>query len=107
MQQLDDNADDLLVRSDALSPQLTGDHIETGTVTKLGKFVRVVSYDMDYSVWIHEARYKLGPISSRKPGTSDGRVGRKFLQRPFDLHKERYQHLIGKAAGKAVRESLR
>jgi hypothetical protein len=106
-QQLDDNAQDLLNRSDAISPQLTGAHIHTGKVTPLGRFFRVVSYDEDYSVKIHEDRYNLGPISSRKPPTEDGPVGRRFLARAFDRNAQRYIDEIGKAAAKAVRQSVR
>ncbi len=106
-QALDDAADDLLDRATALSPQLTGAHIHTGTVHNTGGHQRVVTFAMPYSVFLHEGTYKLGPISSKKPSTPDGDVGKKFLSRPFDAHKSRYIADIGRAIGDEINRSLR
>ena len=106
-QQLDDNADDLLNRSNGLSPQLTGAHINSGKVHRPSAFVRIVAYDKPYAVFLHESRYRLGPVSRLKPGTPDGRVGRRYLSRPYEKRKKIYTDLIGKAVVKAVNQSVR
>ena len=106
-QELFDAAVDLRNRADAISPQLTGKHISTGTVTQVTKFFYIVSYNRPYSLWLHEGRYRLGPISKNKPSTEDGPVGRGYLRRPFERHQSEYIERVGEAAMKAVRQSLR
>ncbi len=106
-QAMTDNAEDLLVRSDKLSPQLSGDHVNSGKVYKRGQFLRIVGYDKPYSVWLHFARYKLGPISKLKPATSDGKVGRNYLKKPLSKNRKRYIKHVGQAIDDAVQRSAR
>lgn len=107
VEMIDDNAHDMLGRAQDLSPQLTGDHINSGTVSAPSKFVRVVTFSQPYSVRLHEGRYRLGPISSSKPSTEDGPVGRKYMQRPFDKHNKRWIREQGEAITGAIRRAVR
>jgi hypothetical protein len=106
-QELDDVADDLLNRAIALSPQLDGDHMESGKVESPSTRVRAITFNMPYSVFLHEGIYNLGPISAAKPSTSDGAVGTGYLLRPFDLHKKEYTARIGRAIGDEIIRSSR
>ena|SRR3990167_3728064 len=104
---LDMVAGDLLARAADLSPILTGDLIMSGRVArprKKGAKVRVVSFARSYALFIHEGKYNLGPLSRRKPATEDGPVGRKFLERPFLRHRERYKTFIADALRKRFRD---
>lgn len=107
IQTIDDSADDLLERSQDLSPQLTGAHIHSGKVVEISQFARAVAYDEAYSLWLHEGDYELGPVSRLKPPTQDGAVGKEFLLRPFENNKQRYIADAGKAVAEAVRRSVR
>lgn len=96
-------AADLLSRAADLCPVLTGDLIRSGrvagntTTAGSGSVVRrTVSFGTKYAVWIHEAHYNLGPVSRRKSGTEDGPVGRKFLERPFRKHADRYKAFLAR-----------
>lgn len=107
-QSIEDAADDLLNAGNALSPQLSGAHIASGKVTAFGQFGRVVGYDQPYSVRLHfSTRYKLGPISRLKPGTSDGAPGPGYLSRPFDNRKQRWIRDIGVAINDSIRRAVR
>lgn len=81
------NARELLRRSRALAPELEGDLIRSGKVTRVpdsrGKTAAVVSFGAPHALVRHEDFYKLGPISASKPATEDGTPGRKYLSRPF------------------------
>ncbi len=108
VQVIDDSADDLLNRAIALSPQLTGAHIASGAVHAPSRFVRIVGFDKKYSKRLHESTsYKLGPISSVKPGTQDGPVGPGFLRRPFENNKQRYIASVAKQVDASIRMVLR
>ncbi len=106
-QQTEDNANDLLGRAQDLSPQLEGDHIASGAVQAVGKLGFAVTFDEPYSVFLHEGHYNPGPVSSLKPPTEDGAVGREFLLRPFEKQKALYTKLAGKAVDDAVRATFR
>lgn len=84
--ELDRIAIDLRDRARALAPQLEGDLVESIQIAaRKSKRVsaRVVFSKSPYAVRRHESFYNLGPISSRKPSTKDGAVGRKYLERPY------------------------
>lgn len=108
---LDLSAADLLERSANLAPILTGDLIRSGRIIRQrrgrGRIVRIISYGTDHAVFTHEGFYRLGPVSSRKPATSDGPVGRKYLERPFRIHSKRYVELIRSEAEKAINQGRR
>ncbi len=95
-------AADLLSRSAGVAPILTGDLIRSGRVTGDTSRLRVtrfVTYGTDHAVFAHEqitpfGPFGLGPISSKKPSTSDGVVGGGFLLRPFNIHREKYAKSI-------------
>lgn len=109
LQALDDAADDLLSRARQLAPQLSGDLIDSGHIRKRGSkhlVSRTIVFDECYAVRRHEDYYQLGPISATK-SSPDGPIGRKFLERPFDMHKDRYYEEQGKAVARALRQSLR
>jgi hypothetical protein len=112
---MDDVANDLLDRSLALAPQLSGDLVNDALVRKLDtrtRFARAVEYgppgsgSTAYAKVRHEDFYNLGPISSLKPGTSDGAVGRKYLELPFNRHAQRYIEEVGRAVERSLRRSL-
>jgi len=111
-QAMDDAANDLLDRSVALAPQLSGDLVNDALVRKFdtrNRFARAVEFgppgspSTAYAKVRHEDFYNLGPISSIKPGSDDGAVGRKFLERPFNLHARRYIDDVGRAVESALR----
>lgn len=98
-------AADLLERSNALAPILTGALIRSGRVTGSG-FVRGVSYGTNHGVFAHEqitpaGPRNLGPISSTKPATADGPVGGHFVTRPFDRNAQAYIKFINQFVGVA------
>ena len=103
---------DLLSRAADLSPILTGDLIRSGRVARQGSFAkgaitRAVAFGTNHAVFAHEARYNLGPISRLKPSTEDGAVGRKFLERPFRKHSDRYLRFLRDEAAKRLRSETR
>lgn len=84
--ELDNQAQLLRGRAVAVAPELTRRLILSSKVTKrdsTARAIRVVSFDTEYAVKMHEDTYELGPISSAKSPTTDGSPGRKFLERPF------------------------
>jgi hypothetical protein len=99
-------AADLLQRSADLAPILTGDLIRSGRVipSRPAKDVirRTVAYGTDHAIFTHFATYNLGPISITKPPTEDGPIGRLYLQRPYERHRERYGKFIVAEARKAM-----
>lgn len=106
---LDDAADDLLARAQQLAPQLEGDLIESGIIKKRGSLDvlrRWVVFTACHAVRRHEDFYSLGPISALK-SSPDGPIGRKYLSRPFWLHKDRYHKEIERAMSGALRQSVR
>jgi hypothetical protein len=114
-QAMDDVANDLLDRSIALAPQLSGDLVNDARVVSLdtgNTFSRAVEYgppgspSTAYAKVRHEDVYNLGPISSIKPGSEDGPVGRKFLERPFNRHAKRYIEEVGREVERALRTGL-
>lgn len=107
--QLDENADDLLSRAQGLAPQLEGDLIASGIIKKRrfrAAVSRTVKFTSPYAVVRHEDFYNLGPVSEVKK-SPDGRIGRKYLSRPFRKNRARYQKEIGNAIDRAIRGSLR
>jgi hypothetical protein len=112
---MDDVANDLLDRAIALAPQLSGDLVNDALVRRLdtrNRFARAVEFgppgsaSTAYAKVRHEEFYNLGPISSVKPGTADGAVGRKYLERPFNRHARRYIEEVGRAVERSLRRSL-
>lgn len=57
----------------------------------------------NYALWIHEQDYKLGPRSSKAPGTDGYAVGNKYLERPLKGESDRYIKNILEAAAKGLR----
>lgn len=117
---MDLNAEDLLSRSQALCPQKTSELLGDAKITKKdpsgkrgGVFDRIISYgntepSSKYALFIHEdTDYELGPISRAKPPTADGPVGRKFLSRPYDIHRRRYLKEIGRITELSIQRSIR
>lgn len=106
---LDEAAEDLRGRANALAPQLSGDLIlsaeikahDTKTLSS-----RTIYYDSPYAVVRHEDFYNLGPISSVKK-SPDGPIGRKYLSRAFERHNPRYQTELGNAVNRGMRQSVR
>ena len=108
-QQLDEAAEDLLLRARQLAPQLSGELIGSGDIARRQSrdiVSRTIFFDSPYAVRRHEDFYSLGPISSIK-SSPDGSIGRKFLQRPFEAHRDRYQRQIAHGLQRALRQSLR
>jgi hypothetical protein len=112
---MDDVANDLLDRSVALAPQLSGDLVNDARVVAQNtrnRYARAVEYgpagseSSAYAKVRHEDFYNLGPISSVKPGSEDGAVGRKFLERPFNRHAQRYIEDVGRAVERVLRTGL-
>ena len=102
-------AADILQRSVDLCPILTGELIASARVTGGGssKFRRrkIVSFGTGHAVFIHEGFYNLGPVSRRKDAqarSADGPVGRKFMKRPWDLHKGRYKYFLLRSSKEAL-----
>lgn len=108
-EQLDQAAEDLLLRARQLAPQLSGELIDAGDIAgrqTRDVVSRTIFFDSLYAVVRHENVYNLGPISSVK-SSPDGPIGRKFLQRPFETHRERYQRDIVHGLRRALLQSLR
>jgi len=106
---LDAAAEDLLSRAQQLAPQLSGEMIGSGDIKRRGRkdlVSRTIYFTSPYAVRRHEDFYNLGPISSMKT-SPDGPVGRKYLSRPFEAHRDRYHREIGHAMRRALRQSLR
>lgn len=107
---LDQGARQIHGRAVALSPELTRKLILSSRVTRArrrGRSARVISFDTDYAVVMHEAFYNLGPISSRKAPTQDGPVGRKYLERPFNRVVPDVIRAIGLIPERAARRNRR
>ncbi len=115
---MDKNAEDLLSRAVALSPQLTSELLGSGAIdsddprgSAGGVFVRTVHFGSGesepYALKMHEGTYNLGPVSRSKPPTGDGPIGRKFLQRPYDRHKQRYIKEIARITELSIQRSIR
>ncbi len=114
--QMEANSQELLQRARALSPRLTKAMENSGKITRTvqtrGRVVFKVEFGTTaetakYFNFLHNATYALGPISRRKPGTSDGRVGPGFLSRPLARHSARWALLLNRAFKKAVADSKR
>lgn len=106
---LDDAADDLLARAQQLAPQFSGELIDSGVIKRRGSpglVARSVLFTACHAVRRHEDFYSLGPISALK-SSPDGPIGRKYLSRPFWLHRDRYHKEIGRAMSRAMRQSVR
>jgi hypothetical protein len=57
-----------------------------------------------YAMRRHEEIYNLGPVSRRQPGTVEGGVGRKYISRVFQFHKNKYDVLMIKAMKQMVEQ---
>lgn len=102
-------AEDIVERSNLMAPQLSGEMIGTAKIKPRDRrdvISRTIFYDSPYAVRRHEDFYNLGPISSLKQ-SPDGPVGRKYLQTPFEKHRDRYIRQIGNGVRDDVRRSLR
>lgn len=96
-------AEDLRKRAKALSPEDTGALMLSGEVTDISH-VGLARYAVTfgasgpstrYAVRMHDGFYNLGPITAQKK-SADGQAGRKFLERPYNMHKNRYMELLAK-----------
>ena len=81
-----------------LAPVLTGDLRASMQVSdpeeEEGKITVTVSFSTPYAIRMHEAYYKLGPISSKAPGYEGEPVGRKYLERPLMKYAEKYKDIL-------------
>jgi len=111
--QMDDIADDLLLRSNLLCKIDEGDLIGSSGIAHRNSrdtFIRVVYYDTPYAERQHECtEMGNGPKTALRPASplGDGKPGRKWLSRPYKRHESRYIKEIGKAVQTALRESVR
>ncbi len=97
----DENGEDLLQKSQALVPKLSGDLEGSGTKddVKVNPYTREISvevgYNMHYAARQHEESRKPGPITRGKPGVDGMRAGNKYLERPLKFYANKYlQNLI-------------
>lgn len=103
--ELDDIAQEILVESRRLAPQLTGRMIASSGTDKDDRpqrFRRSIFYDIDYAVFQHEGFFQPGPVTIAKDG-----AGRKFLQRPYEKKRRDLIRRIGVATERGLRVSLR
>lgn len=97
---MDDRAEELLGRAQALTPELSRRLILSSKITKRDtrvRKVRVVSFDTPYAIRRHEDFYLEGPITAAKAATQDGQPGRKYLERPYLNMIDEIQQDIGDA----------
>ena len=99
--QLDDCGEDLLSKSQALAPKLTGDLEASGTKDPVqaipsGMGVQV-GFNMGYAARQHEGPGKPGPITRGKPSVDGMQPGRKYLERPLKRYQDQYKQDIADA----------
>ena len=108
---INDCAEDLLNKSQALTPLLTGDLQSSGSVTKATKdnLDAKVGYNSKYAIYQHEKPYSnkiykayyrgryigtvvggRGVFTRNKPGVDGMAAGRKYLERPIKKYKDKY-----------------
>ncbi len=103
VQAQDQNGEDLLQKSQALAPKLSGDLEGSGykdpvKVDVGGKEISVeVGYNMVYAARRHEEDYSPGPITSGKPGVDGMPAGRKYLERPLIHYMSKYMQNLADA----------
>ena len=93
---MDENGEDLLQKSQALAPKLTGDLEGSGTkgdvkVKHSNKEISVeVGYNKIYAARRHEEDANPGPITAGKPGVDGMKAGPKYLERPLQRYTPQY-----------------
>ncbi len=103
--------EDLKKRAAAIAPVDTGELQRSARTDHLGnlrEIVSVVSFGAGskaggYAFTVHENRANLGRGAGSNGGTEDGKVGPKYLERPFNRHKDRYVQEIGEAVLDEIR----
>ncbi len=98
-----DALEDLLQKSQALAPKLTGDLEGSGTVQKAtaSGFTKEISgsvgYNKIYAARRHEEVSNPGPITRGKPGVDGMTPGRKYLEQPLVRYSSKYMEVIAAA----------
>ncbi len=108
---INDCAEDLLNKSQALTPLLTGDLQSSGNLTKATKdnLEAKVGYNSKYALYQHEKPYSnkvykayyrgryvgtvvggRGVFTRSKPSIDGMEAGRKYLERPVKKYKDKY-----------------
>ncbi len=90
-------AGDLKQRAQALTPEDTGALVRSARIDRVGRANEpgfVVSFGSEgpsagYALEVHEGNQSPGPITRQK-SSDDGKAGRKYLERPYRRHKDRY-----------------
>jgi hypothetical protein len=97
---LNENAEDLLSKSQDYAPVLAGDLMGSGSVdpaTRETESLKArVGYSKEYSLRMHEDIYNLGELSEQKQSASGKKIGRKYLQRALVENSEKYTENIMK-----------
>jgi hypothetical protein len=101
---LNENAEDLLSKSQDYAPILEGDLMGSGAVdpaTRETESLKArVGYSKEYALRMHEDVYNLGELSEQKQSTTGKKVGRKFLQRALVENGEKYNdNILNKVKG--------
>ena len=96
------NAEELLSDASDLAPQLSGDLIDSGKISRFDEarsFVRVVSFDTPYAVRWHEASPppNWGEITRAKPG-----AGRKYLSRAYNKKRKKFEQRVTAAVNRRI-----
>ena len=100
---MDENGDDLLQKSQALAPKLTGDLEGSGTkgdvlVSPISKEISVaVGFHKTYAARRHEENSNPGSITSGKPGVDGMKAGTKYLERPLQRYTPKYMQNLADA----------
>ena len=98
-----DCLEDLLQKSQALAPKLSGDLEGSGTVERANanpitrEISGSVGYNKVYAVRRHEEAYNPGPITRGKPGVDGMTPGRKYLEQPLVRYTSKYMEVIAAA----------
>jgi hypothetical protein len=96
-------------RSRLNAPILYGplrENIKREPTTKIAGIVATgVTASVPYALFTHEGLYNLGPISSIQPGTMEGGVGRKYIERVVLFHREKFEQWFAAAMTEAVQLS--
>ncbi len=100
---VDENGEDLLQKSQALAPLLTGDLAGSGTKGKVvvdgtrHEISVTVGFHKAYAARQHEAPVNPGPLTASKPLVDGMQPGRKYLERPLRKYIQRYRQNIADA----------
>lgn len=100
---VDESGEDLLQKSQALAPKLTGDLEGSGTKdsVKINNATKEISVEIGfnkvYAARRHEEDYNPGPITRGKPPVDGMTPGRKYIERPLQYYTPKYMQNIAEA----------